>query len=284
MKSTGPARLASRAPQSRALGQMPCVPFGMATSSSGNGSVRTSGRMPSGVSQKQVKVNGHFAAKASDTVKPGDEISVIEKEKYVSRGGLKLEKALKHFQLDVSGSRAVDLGASTGGFTDCLLQAGATQVYAVDVGRGQLNWKLREDSRVIVMEGVKARLVQPKDFPRPFLPVDLAVIDCSFISLKKILPTAVALTHESAKIVALIKPQFEAGKRAVDAGRGVITDPEIHSQVIDEIQAFVESEARLRWRDVVESPIKGPAGNTEFLALIERTESPDETHRADCKH
>src|SRR6185369_10803421 len=153
--------------------------------------------------------NDHTAQKASDTVRPDDVISLEAAEKYVSRGGLKLEHALNHFHLDVSSLSAIDLGASTGGFTDCLLQAGAASVHAVDVGRGQLAWKLRKDKRVTVMEKTNARYLKPDQFPQLF---DLAVIDCSFISLKKILPPAVPLLKPDGRITALVKPQFEAGK------------------------------------------------------------------------
>jgi 23S rRNA (cytidine1920-2'-O)/16S rRNA (cytidine1409-2'-O)-methyltransferase len=215
----------------------------------------------------QVRVNGQLAHKASDSVAPEDKITVAEPEKFVSRGGQKLEHALKHFQLDITGLVAIDIGASTGGFTDCLLQAGAKQVYAVDVGQGQLAWKLRKDSRVVVMEKTNARNLTLKQFPHPF---DLAVIDCSFISLQKILPPAVPLLKADGKIVALIKPQFEAGKAEADKGRGVISDPAIHERVLRELRDFISTQAGLCWRDVVESPLLGPAGNKEFLTLIEK--------------
>jgi 23S rRNA (cytidine1920-2'-O)/16S rRNA (cytidine1409-2'-O)-methyltransferase len=214
-----------------------------------------------------VRVNGHPARKASDSVKPADVITVATPEKFVSRGGHKLEHALAHFQLDVAGLTALDLGASTGGFTDCLLQRGVEKVFAVDVGQGQLAWKLRQDSRVIVMEKTNARHLKPEQFPAP---ADLAVVDCSFISLKKILPPAVPLLKPAGKIVALIKPQFEAGKAEVDKGRGVITDAAIHDRVLAELQEFVTAQAGLCWRGVVESPLLGPAGNKEFLVLIEK--------------
>ena len=188
-------------------------------------------------------------------------------DKFVSRGGHKLEHALEHFQIEVTGLTAVDLGASTGGFTDCLLQRGAGKVFAVDVGQGQLAWKLRQDPRVVVMEKTNARHLRPAQFPALF---DLAVVDCSFISLKKILPPAVPLLKPDGKIVALIKPQFEAGKAEVDKGRGVITDPAIHESVLAGLREFVGSQAGLCWRGVVESPLLGPAGNKEFLALIEK--------------
>jgi len=214
-----------------------------------------------------VRVNGHPAKKASDNIKPADEIVVDTPEKFVSRGGHKLEHALAHFQLNVTGLTAIDIGASTGGFTDCLLQRGAAKVFAVDVGQGQLAWKLRSDPRVVVMEKTNARFLKPEYFPAP---ADLIVADCSFISLTKILPPAVPLLKADGIIVALIKPQFEAGKAEVDKGRGVITDAGIHERVLVELKDFVAAQAGLCWRGVVESPLLGPAGNKEFLALIEK--------------
>jgi 23S rRNA (cytidine1920-2'-O)/16S rRNA (cytidine1409-2'-O)-methyltransferase len=217
-----------------------------------------------------VQINGHPARKPSDPVRDADQLCVLAGERYVSRGGQKLEHALKHFRLDVRGLTVIDLGASTGGFTDCLLQHGAVNVYAVDVGHGQLAWPLRHDPRVIVMEQTNARELAPARFPQPFVPVDLVVIDCSFISLRKILPPAVALLRPSGNIAALIKPQFEAGKAEADKGSGVITDPAIHARVLRELEAFVGTLPGLRWRDVTESPLLGPAGNKEFFALIEK--------------
>jgi 23S rRNA (cytidine1920-2'-O)/16S rRNA (cytidine1409-2'-O)-methyltransferase len=217
-----------------------------------------------------VRVNGQVAQKASDSVRPGDELGLAARERYVSRGGLKLEHALKHFGIDVQGKRAVDLGASTGGFTDCLLQAGASQVYAVDVGQGQLAWRLRQDPRVVVMERTNARSLGPAGFPAGFQHVPLIVIDCAFISLRQILPSAISLLDLGGLIVALIKPQFEAGKSEVDKGAGVILDPLVHERVVQEIRDFVVQELKAVWRGVVESPLVGPAGNKEFLALIEK--------------
>ena len=306
----------------------------------------------------QVRVNGQPARKPSDSVKPDDALTLDAGEKYVSRGGHKLEHALKHFQLDVTGLVALDLGASTGGFTDCLLQRGAVKVFSVDVGRGQLAWKLRNDKRVVVMEKTNARFLTCNNFmvcatatpsplkgervgvrgggdtvipakpadrkqshPSPLIPLpfegrgkpqlttgeispgttkaernveppaDIITIDCSFISLRKILPAAASLLKASGKIIALIKPQFEAGKAEADKGRGVITDAAIHERVLRELRDFVSAQAGpvgygggsleasrgvlshwagLRWRDVVESPLLGPAGNKEFLVLIEK--------------
>jgi len=217
-----------------------------------------------------VRVNTQSARKPSDSVKPDDALTLEAGEKYVSRGGHKLERALQHFRLDVTGQTALDLGASTGGFTDCLLQHGAARVHAVDVGRAQLAWKLRLDPRVVVMEKTNARLLTAAQFPQPFTPADLAVIDCSFISLRKILPAAAPLLKPDGKIVALIKPQFEAGKAEADQGRGVIRDPAIHERVLEELKKFVAEQSGLCWRDVVESPLLGPAGNKEFLVLIEK--------------
>jgi 23S rRNA (cytidine1920-2'-O)/16S rRNA (cytidine1409-2'-O)-methyltransferase len=244
----------------------------------------------------QVRVNAQSARKPSDSVKPDDQLTLDAGEKYVSRGGHKLEHALNHFHLDVAGMTALDLGASTGGFTDCLLQHGAAKVFAVDVGRGQIAWKLRQDRRVVVMEKTNARHLTAAQFggtsytsPKPdnvesksgaritrpseneFRGVDLITIDCSFISLRNILPAAIALLRPSGKIVALIKPQFEAGKAEADKGRGVISDPLVHERVLDELREFVRAQPGLRWQGVVESPLLGPAGNKEFLALIEKT-------------
>jgi 23S rRNA (cytidine1920-2'-O)/16S rRNA (cytidine1409-2'-O)-methyltransferase len=218
----------------------------------------------------QVRVNGQLASKPSDEARPEDDIALATPEKYVSRGGFKLEHALAFFQLDVTDLTTIDVGASTGGFTDCLLQHGAAKVFAVDVGQGQLAWKLRHDRRVVVLEKTNARHLTPEMFPAPFLPMDLAVIDCSFISLQKILLPVVALLRASAKVVALIKPQFEAGKAEADKGAGVIRDPEVHERVLLELSGFVGRQPGLRWHGATESPILGPAGNKEFLALIEK--------------
>ena len=218
----------------------------------------------------QVFINQQLARKPGDPVKPADVLALAAPERFVSRGGVKLDHALEHFQLDVSGLTAIDLGASTGGFTDCLLQHGAARVFAVDVGQGQLAWKLRQDPRVTVMERVNARELTPASFPAPFVPVDLVVIDCSFISLRKILPPAVALLRPSGRIVALVKPQFEAGKAEADKGAGVIRDPAIHQRVLRELHEFVAGPLGLRWAGVTESPAPGPAGNKEFLVLIEK--------------
>ena len=218
----------------------------------------------------QVQINQHPARKPSDPAGPGDQIELAAEEKYVSRGGHKLEHALRHFQLNIEGTTAIDLGASTGGFTDCLLQHGASKVYAADVGRGQLAWKLRRHPRVVVMDKANARDLTTAKFSQPFVPADVVVIDCSFISLKKILPAAAGLLRDGGRMVVLIKPQFEAGKAEADKGAGVITDPKIHDRVLRELEEFVHSRPPLRWRGVTESPLLGPAGNKEFFALLEK--------------
>jgi len=218
----------------------------------------------------QVRVNDRPAAKASEPVRPEDLVTMAAPDPYVSRGGHKLAHALSHFDLTVAGQTAVDLGASTGGFTDCLLQQGAARVYAVDVGQGQLAWKLRQDPRVIVLERTNARHLAPEAMPAPFAPVDLAVIDCSFISLRLILPTAHRLIRPGGRIVALVKPQFEAGRAEVDRGAGVITDPAVHDRVLAELETWVAAAGGLQWLGLTASPLLGPAGNKEFLVLLEK--------------
>jgi 23S rRNA (cytidine1920-2'-O)/16S rRNA (cytidine1409-2'-O)-methyltransferase len=179
---------------------------------------------------------------------------------WVSRGGLKLAHALDHFDIDVTGLVALDIGSSTGGFVDVLLAHGALRVHAVDVGRGQLAWKLRQDPRVVVREGVNARYLTADEIGDP---VDLVTCDASFIGLATVLPAALALAKPSAQLVALIKPQFEAGPGAVGKG-GVVRDPEVHRAVCDAAAAWVTSQG---WEvvGITDSPITGPAGNKEFL-------------------
>lgn len=183
--------------------------------------------------------------------------------KYASRGGLKLEKALHTFALDPQGLVALDIGASTGGFTDCLLQHGARRVYALDVGRGQLAWKLRNDPRVVVMERTNMRHVT--SLPEP---IQCAVIDVSFISLRLILPPLVPLLTPDAWVVALVKPQFEAGKAEVDRGEGVISDPAVHTRVVEELQAWIAGNTPFKVQGVTDSPIYGREGNREFLFYL----------------
>lgn len=183
--------------------------------------------------------------------------------KYASRGGLKLEKALDTFELDPSGRVALDVGASTGGFTDCLLQRGAKRVYAVDVGHGQLAWTLRNDPRVVVMEHTNIRHLT--SLPEP---VECAVIDVSFISLRLVLPAIVPLLAPQAWVVALVKPQFEAGKADADRGAGVISDPSVHERVLRELQDWILLHTPLSVRGLTDSPIYGREGNREFLLYL----------------
>lgn len=211
----------------------------------------------------QVLVDGQPSPKPGQTLSPDREIVLKEVEQFVSRGGEKLEGAMAAFKLDLTGKVCLDIGSSTGGFTDCMLQHGAVKVYAVDVGKGQLHWKLREDPRVTVMEGVNARYLTPADIPEM---ADFASIDTSFISLTNILPAVKGLLKPGGEIVSLIKPQFEAGKKEVDKGRGVITDPAIHEAVIAKIREFGTEELGLEWLGLATSPLKGPKGNIEFLA------------------
>lgn len=210
----------------------------------------------------QVTIDGNVATKAGHRFDTGAAISVKSLPRFVSRGGEKLQAALDHFHIAVNGRVCLDAGASTGGFTDCLLQYGAARVFAVDVGRGQLHWKLRNDPRVVSLEGVNARHITADLFPcRP----EFAVADVSFISLTKVLPAVKNVLTDSAELVTLIKPQFEAGRAQIEKG-GVVRDPSVRQEVIDRIRAFGQSELGLSWEGCVTSPLKGPAGNVEFLA------------------
>jgi len=180
---------------------------------------------------------------------------------WVSRGGIKLAHGLKTFEIPVEGAVVLDVGASTGGFTDVALTNGATKVYAVDVGHGQLDWKLRSDERVVVMERTNARHLTREDIPEP---IDLIVCDASFISLKTVLPAAMALAAPGAHMVALIKPQFEVGKDQVGK-KGVVRDPALHRAVCDDMADWLATRAGWRLLGIEESPITGPEGNVEFL-------------------
>lgn len=214
----------------------------------------------------KVVVDHHAVDKAGVQVAFGAEIRLKGEDiPYVSRGGLKLEKGLDAFDLDVAGHIAIDVGASTGGFTDCLLQRGAARVYAVDVGYGQLAWKLREDARVINLERTNIRHLTPDQLPeRP----SLAVVDASFISLEKILPSTLALLADPCDVVALIKPQFEVGRGEVGKG-GVVRDEAQHQRVVENIRVLAE-ELGCIVLGVTESPILGPKGNREFLIHLRK--------------
>ena len=182
---------------------------------------------------------------------------------YVSRGGWKLEKALRDFGVDVTGCVCSDSGASTGGFTDCLLQQGAKKVFAIDVGYGQLAWKIRNDPRVVCMERTNIRYVTPEQLGEP---MDLSVVDVSFISLKLVLPVIRSLLKPTGKIVCLIKPQFEAGKEKVGK-KGVVRDPAVHAEVLENFVRLVQS-LKMTLRALTYSPVKGPEGNIEFLGCL----------------
>jgi len=228
----------------------------------------------------QVRVNGQTALKAAALIEPSATLTVDSGPRFVSRGGEKLEAALEAFAIDVNGLVCADVGASTGGFTDCLLQRGAAKVYAIDVGKGILHWKLRNDPRVVVMEETNARFVE--SLPEK---ISLVTIDASFISLKILLPVVkkwlspLHLPPFSEKmggvprrgkggIIALIKPQFEAGKKDVSRGDGVIRDANIHKQVLLDVLAFAQSQG-FGLRGLIKSPLLGPKGNAEFLAWLD---------------
>ncbi len=209
----------------------------------------------------QVLVDDRPVSKAATLVSGGANIRVKERLPYVSRGGLKLEAALDRFAIEVGGVVAADVGASTGGFTDCLLQRGAGKVYAIDVGYGQLAWSLRTDPRVVVMERVNARYL--KKLPEP---IELATLDLSFIPLRLVLPAVVGWLKPGADVVALIKPQFEAGRQQVGKG-GVVRDAGVQRAVLNEVLAWALDRG-LTVQGLMLSPLKGPAGNVEFLAHL----------------
>ncbi|CCG39949.1 TlyA family RNA methyltransferase [Magnetospirillum molischianum] len=190
---------------------------------------------------------------------------------WVSRGGLKLSHAIETFAIDPNGKTAIDVGASTGGFTDVLLTHGAARVYAVDVGHGQLAWKLRTDPRVVVMERTNARHLTVADIPEP---IDMVVCDASFIGLETVLPAAMDLTRPGAVLAALIKPQFEVGKGRVGKG-GVVREPELHQEVCERIRSWLSLRSGWRVEGISESPIQGPEGNREFL-IVGRRDQPEE--------
>ncbi|MDR1247321.1 MAG: TlyA family RNA methyltransferase [Clostridiales Family XIII bacterium] len=217
-----------------------------------------------------VLVNGELALKAGMPVASDAEFSIVAPAcPYVSRGGLKLEAALDGFRIDAAGAVAVDIGASTGGFTDCMLKRGARRVYAVDVGYGQLDWTLRNDARVVNMERVNIRLMDAGAIPEK---ADLITIDVAFISLKLVLPVAAGLMAEDGRIVCLVKPQFEAGRAQVGTN-GVVRDEAVHAEVLKNVIAY-GLENGLTERGVIPSPIKGAKGNTEFLMLFVTTQTP----------
>ena len=211
----------------------------------------------------QVRVNDQVALRPATAIDPKSTLTVEAGPRFVSRGGEKLEGALTTFAIDVTGLVCADVGSSTGGFTDCLLQHGAAKVYAIDVGKGILHWKLRNYSRVVVMEETNARHVE--SLPEP---VSLVTVDASFISLKILLPVIKKWKMNNGWIIALIKPQFEAGKKDVSRGDGVIRDPEIHKQVLLDVLSFAK-QSGFGLRGLVKSTLLGPKGNAEFLLWLD---------------
>jgi 23S rRNA (cytidine1920-2'-O)/16S rRNA (cytidine1409-2'-O)-methyltransferase len=228
----------------------------------------------------QVRVAGQVTLKPATAIPADSLLTVDSGPRFVSRGGGKLDAALEAFDIDVTGFICADVGASTGGFTDCLLQRGAAKVYAIDVGKGILHWKLRNDPRVVVMEETNARFVE--SLPEP---VSLVTVDASFISLKILLPVVKKWVQPNppfppsrlgkggqgglGQIIALVKPQFEAGKKDVSRGDGVIRDPEIHKQVLLDVLGFAQNEG-FQIRGLIKSPLLGPKGNTEFLVWLDQ--------------
>lgn len=229
------------------------------------------------IMEGRVRVGGVPASKAGQRVREQDEITIERPRRFVSRGGEKLETALEDFGLDVRGVRALDVGASTGGFTDCLLQRGAAHVTALDVGYGQLDWRLRNDPRVRVIERTNVRTLPDDAFDEPF---EMIVIDASFISLRTVLPRAIAFLARSGVIVALVKPQFEAGRERVGRG-GVVRDPRVHRDVLFEVRDAAAA-AGLRTIALCASPLLGPAGNREFLVELRREGEPLADERIDA--
>ena len=213
----------------------------------------------------EVRIDGRVAAKASDSVQDQHEISVAARSRYVGRGGIKLEGALAHFGITCEGKTALDIGASTGGFTDCLLQHGARKVFAVDVGHGQLAWKIRDNPRVITLEKINARHLSKAEIPEP---IEICVIDVSFISLTLILPNAFELLTPDGVILALIKPQFELAREDVGRG-GIVRSPELHEKAQQKVIAFAET-IGARVGGLVPSIITGTDGNQEFFICLRK--------------
>lgn len=223
------------------------------------------------VMEGKVRVNGEMVLKPSQKIKPEDVIVVAEEPRFVSRGGEKIVAAMEEFKIDPTGWVCADVGASTGGFTDCLLQFGASKVYAIDVGYGILHWKMRQDPRVVCMERTNARHVEK--LPEP---VRLITIDASFISLEILLPAVRTwFGEDGGQVVALIKPQFEAGVKEVSRGEGVISDPKVHKQVVEKISQYAKA-IGYTVNGIITSPLKGPKGNIEFLIWLSYTENSQE--------
>jgi 23S rRNA (cytidine1920-2'-O)/16S rRNA (cytidine1409-2'-O)-methyltransferase len=223
--------------------------------------IRSRSRAQRMIEAGRIKVNGLIVNRPGHPIDTDAEIEVLGYEPYVSRGGEKLEAALEQFRVDPKGRICLDVGASTGGFTDCLLQHGATKVYAIDVGHDQLHPTLRSDPRVVVREGLNARYLEPKDVADP---IDLIVVDVSFISLKLILPPLVEILARGGELVLLVKPQFEVGKDALPP-TGVVKDAALQARALNDVSRFIESETPWHVVEDMLSPIEGEKGNIEFL-------------------
>lgn len=212
----------------------------------------------------RVKVDGRILTRPGHPIDSEAEIDILSFERYVSQGGDKLDAALDQFQIDPPGMTCLDVGASTGGFTDCLLQHGAAKVHAIDVGHDQLNARIRRHPRVVAREGLNARYLEPQDIGEP---VDLIVIDVSFISLKLILPPLAELLAPNGQVIALVKPQFEVGKDSLPDD-GVVKDESLRQATLSDIRAFIEAETPWHVQAEMESPVQGEKGNVEFLLQI----------------
>ncbi len=225
----------------------------------------------------RVRVDGHLVDKPGTAVSKRAHLQVNAPPRYVSRGGDKLQAALGALDIDVRSRTCLDVGASTGGFTDCLLQHGAARVYAVDVGKGILDWKLRRDTRVVVREELNARFLEPKHIPEA---VDLAAVDVAFISLRLVLPAVKQVLAQEGEVLALVKPQFEAGRGQVGR-RGVVRDPAVHLEVLEKVRRFSSNSLGWSLRGAVVSPLPGPAGNLEFFFhLLPAPRQPSEVDLA----
>lgn len=219
----------------------------------------------------EVRSGDQVIAKPSTKLAIDAPLEVKERPRFVGRGGFKIEAALDAFGIDPAGWVCIDVGASTGGFTDCLLQRGAARVHAVDVGTNQLVWKLRNDPRVVVKERFNARHMEPGDIGEA---VRLAVMDLSFISLTKVLPAVFRVLDEAGSVVCLIKPQFELEREDISKG-GIVRDPALHERAVAKIRGFIDETAGFRWAGSIPSPITGSDGNQEFLGWIVRESAPD---------
>jgi len=226
--------------------------------------IRSRSRAQRMIEAGRVKVDGHVITRPGHPIDTEAEIEILAFEKYVSRGGEKLEAALEQFRIDPRGKVCLDVGASTGGFTDCLLQHGASKVYAVDIGHDQLHPSLRRDDRVVVREGLNARYLEPQDIAEP---IDLVVIDVSFVSLKLVLPPLAEILAPTGEIVALVKPQFEVGKEKLP-NDGVVKKEADRDTVLRDLRVFTEVETSWRVAGEMTSPIQGEKGNVEFFLHI----------------